>query len=321
MANIKDIAALAGVGVGTVSRVINDSGSVSDVVRAKINAAIKQLNYVPNSSAQSLRSGRAGIVGLFIPVLNNPFFCLLADRVEALLDSNGYKTLIVCSQSDKNKELQVLNLLGQNRVDGAIFVTHHNLGDIDEKLALVTIDRHLGDNFPCITSDNYQATMKAIEYLRRTGCKHIAYAGGRPVAPSEVELRRRAYLDCMRSIGQDPLILYEPFDHGEDDVFAERFFEKIGNKADAVICSGDTLAYAVYQSAVRRGLSVPADFRIVSYDGVLKNWVRFPNISAITQDVGKMAECAIRELIHKIEGRPYEKKVIVPAEFRIGDTT
>lgn len=321
MASIKDVAALAGVGVGTVSRVINGSVHTSEKVRQRVNDAIEQLNFHPNVSAQSLKSQKAGVVGLFIPVLNHPFFCAVADKLEAELYNNGYKTMVVCSQGRKEKELMVLSMLAQKRVDGAVFITHYDLGKIDESLPIVTIDRHFGDNVPCITSDNYESTRKAIELLMEKGCKKIAYFGGKPSVGSEVEKRYVAYNDVMNAHGMEVIGLFEEYEHGKDDEYAKKFMDLYGGKVDGVFCSSDVLTNALYAIAVERGIQVPQSLKIIAFDGIMRDWHISPQYTAVVQDLDEISRCVVKELINKIEGRPFKKVVVIPAKLVEGETT
>lgn len=321
MASIKDVAALAGVGVGTVSRVINGSEHTSEKVRRKVNDAIEQLNFHPNVSAQSLKSQKAGVVGLFIPVLNHPFFCSVAEKLETELYNNGYKTMIVCSQGRREKEQMVLSMLAQKRVDGAVFITHHDLGQIDESLPIVTIDRHFGFNVPCITSDNYDSTKKAVEFLIAKGCKKVAYFGGKPSVGSEVEKRFAAFKDVMAAHGMEELGLFEEYDHGKDYEYAQRFMDLYGDVVDGAFCSGDMLANSLYAMAVNRGISIPQKLKIVSFDGIMSRWRNSPQFTAVVQDLDGITHHVVEELLNKIEDRPFKKVVVIPAKFVEGETT
>ncbi len=321
MASIKDVATLAGVGVGTVSRVLNGSGYVSEESKSKVDAAVKQLNFRPNVSAQSLKSQRSKVVGLFVPVLNHPFFCALAEKIEHRLYENGYRTLIVCSQGRQEKELMVLSMLAQKRVDGAIFITHYNLSKVDEALPIVTMDRHFGKSVPCITSDNYASTWNAIEHLIERGCKEIAYVGGKPAVESEVSKRLDAYLDAVKAHGLTPHVLFEEFEHGKEYEYAEKFFTLYGDICDGVFCSGDILSNAVYHLAIRRKIAVPQQLKIVSYDGNMRDWKQSPNITSVVQDLDMIALHIVKELVNKIEHKEFRKYVVVPAKLIVGETT
>ncbi|NLM14123.1 MAG: LacI family transcriptional regulator, partial [Epulopiscium sp.] len=111
MASIKDVAKLAGVGVGTVSRVINNNKSVSDATREKVKWAIEQLDYVPNEVARNFKKQSSQLVGMMIPTIAHPYFSKLVFYVESELYKHGYKLLICNSETEKEKELQYIEML------------------------------------------------------------------------------------------------------------------------------------------------------------------------------------------------------------------
>ena len=120
MSSIKDVAHLAGVAVGTVSRVINNSGAVKPETRRKVKAAIKQLNYIPNEVARNFKMQKSKMVALLLPTIWHPFFSELAYYIEDELDQEGYK-LILCNSGGKpEKELYYLDMLQQNKVVGIV---------------------------------------------------------------------------------------------------------------------------------------------------------------------------------------------------------
>ena len=120
MASIRDVAQKAGVGVGTVSRVINGSGYVAEDTRKKIESAIRELEYTPNELARNLFKNRTGIIGVLVPDLDHPFFSAFARETEIALYKAGYKVMICNTIGSSNRELDYLNMLDRNMVDGII---------------------------------------------------------------------------------------------------------------------------------------------------------------------------------------------------------
>lgn len=319
MAGIKDVARAAGVGIGTVSRVLNSSGYVSEEARRKVQAAVQELNYSPNFRAQSLKRQHSGVVGLFVPTIHHPFFSKVAQELENMLDRSGYKMMLVCSQDSVEKEKSVIHLLAQNRMDGAIFITHHQHNDIMPSYPIVTLDRHLGKGIPCITSDNYESTYRAVELLAERGCRRIGYIGGKPSVHSEVEKRVAAYRDAMKKLGFAERCLYEEIRHGEEAVFAEKYFARFPD-ADGIFASGDVLAHCICREAQGRGIAVPQQLKVIAYDGIIGTWIQRPSITSIRQDIHKLSEAIVVELLKKIRGEPFEEKVVVPTLFVEGET-
>ena len=171
---IKDVAKCAGVGVGTVSRVLNGGESVNEEKCLRVQEAIKKLNFVPNRMAVRLRKNASGLLALLVPVINHPFFAKFAYFAEDEASKYGYSLLLVSSQHRISKEEEILGRIKRREVDGAIFVTHYEHKEESLKdCPIVSIDRQLGKEIPYVTSDNYEATKKAVEFLIEKGCKKI----------------------------------------------------------------------------------------------------------------------------------------------------
>lgn len=120
MAGIKDVAKRARVGVGTVSRMINNSGYVADETREKIEIAMKELNYTPNELARNLYHKRSGIIAVVVPSITSPFFSEFLNSVEAELYEAGYKMMVCNTVKAKNAEMEYLDMLNRHIVDGII---------------------------------------------------------------------------------------------------------------------------------------------------------------------------------------------------------
>ncbi len=320
MATIKEVAALAGVGTSTVSRYLNQSGYVSEAQKEKIRAAIRELNYRPNYSAKSLKAQQSNMVALFIPTIAHPFFCKIAYFVEDYLKQAGYRTIMISSQNDRQKETDALIMLENRQIDGAIFITHHDYSDIDVTLPIVTVDRHLADGIPCITSNNHQSAYSAVKYLASRGCRQIGFLGGQPRAESEVLQRYYAYLGAMAEMNMETSICFEDFRHGEEKQVAEKFMNTYP-RVDGVFVTSDVLANALFQCAFERGIRVPEDLKIISYDGILSDWISHPVFTCVRQDLDGMAKAVVEELLHRINGEPYKAKIYIPCTFVEGETT
>ena len=152
MAGIKDVAKRARVGVGTVSRMINNSGYVADETREKIEIAMKELNYTPNELARNLYHKRSGIIAVVVPSITSPFFSEFLNSVEAELYEAGYKMMVCNTVKAKNAEMEYLDMLNRHIVDGIITGVHTL--DVEEYLkihkTIVALDRYLGDHIPVV---------------------------------------------------------------------------------------------------------------------------------------------------------------------------
>ena len=182
---MKDVAALAKVGVGTVSRVLNNSGAVKESTRRKVEAAMKELNYIPNAYARGLKMNKTNTVALIIPTIWHPFFSEFAYYVESNLAEHKYKMLLCNSDVSSDKELEYIQMVQENKVDGIIGITYSDLDNfVSSHLPFVTIDRHFKEETVCVTSDNFHAGELAVEKLVEKGCHKLGYVGTHSRFPS-----------------------------------------------------------------------------------------------------------------------------------------
>ncbi len=317
---IKDVAKYAGVGVGTVSRVINNEKSVGEKTRKKVLDAMKALNYSRNNMAFRLRKNETRIIALLVPVINHPFFAKLAYYVEDEASRFGYSVLLVSSQQKVDKEAEIITKITHREVDGAVFVTHYMHEEDDlQKCPIVSIDRTFGKDIPYVTSDNYDATRSAVKYMIDRGAKRVGFIGSKPLVNSEVMERERAYLDVMTEYNMQPRIVNEVIQHGEEPVVVADFLEKYAD-VDGVFVSGYTLSQYFYEAATEQGKKIPDDLQIVSYDGIFKQW-GISNITSVEQPIEEMARQVVRLLIKKIHNEETCQRTVLKTKFVLGTTT
>ena len=320
MATIKDVAKFAGVGIGTVSRVINNEKAVGDKTRNKVLSAMKELNYSPNNMASKLRKNKTKIIALLVPVINHPFFAKLAYFIEDEADKYGYTVLLVSSQHRVEKEEEIISRIKRREVDGAVFVTHfkHN-EEMFKNCPIVSIDRTFGENVPYVTSDNYDATKKAVEYMIERGAKKIGFLGSKPLVDSEVKFREKAYVDVMNENNMPVRSVNEVILHGDEQATVKDFIEKYPD-VDGVFVSGYSLSQVLYKNVVDSGKKIPQELQIVSYDGEFTQWsVNY--VTCVEQPIEEMARSIVNLLIKKIRGEETQTRTVLKTRFVIGSTT
>lgn len=317
---IADVAKRAGVGVGTVSRVLNGGKSVNEKTKEAVLKAIEELNYSPNSMAKKLREQKNGVIALMIPLLYHPYFAKLADCVEREASQYGYSVMLVSTQQHVEKEDEMLERINRREVDGAIIVTHYEHSVEQTKgCPLVAIDRHLGEDVPFVTSDNYEATKKAVRYLFECGCKNVAYLGTKPIVDSEVLLREKAYRDALAAYGKPVKIINESRVHGDEKSIVDEFFDNIGD-TDGVFVSGCSTAGLLCGVAEERGIKIPEQLQVVAYDGSFKQWST-KQITCMEQPLDELSRSAVKLLIDKIHGKPTPLCTMHECSFIVGTTT
>ena len=175
MANIKDVASKAGVGIATVSRVINNSGYVKKETREKVERVIKEIEYIPNEIARSMTLQKNKIVAFILPNITHLFFGELSYYVEQELFEHGYKLMICNSSEQIAKEIVYLEMLKNNRVDAVILLTNNDVESlIDKNKPVVSFDRKFKD-VPFVASDNYRGGVMAAKKLLELRVKETEY--------------------------------------------------------------------------------------------------------------------------------------------------
>ena len=315
MASIKDVAKRAGVGIGTVSRVLNGEKGVKAETRENVLDAIRTLDYKRNSLAVSFRKNENKIAALLVPVIDHPFFSKLAYYIEDELDKNGYSLLISSSQNRQSKEYAMIEKLKKKDVDGIIFVTHYDYKDEElSKYPVVSIDRHF-DNVPFVTSDNFDSSVRACEWLVAAGCKKIAYLGGKTLVESEVMERERAYRETMKKHGLPEIVQCEVVIHGGEQPLVEALFAAHPD-LDGVFVSGDTMTNLIFRHCERCGIAIPQRLKVASYDGVqVKTGEMKDKIAYVEQPVEQLGRETARVLLKKIRGEEAPLKTVLPAKF------
>lgn len=177
---IKDVAKHAGVGIATVSRVINDSGYVSESSRKRIEDAIRELNFIPNERARNLSRKKTGIVGVIIPDFQTPFYATFIRQVEIELYHYGYKTMVCNTVKISDREKEYIDMLDRNMVDGIITCALSVENTVYQKIdkPIVSMDHDLGPKIPLIHSNHRKGGRLLAEYLVERGCKKVIQLGG-----------------------------------------------------------------------------------------------------------------------------------------------
>ena len=321
MATMKDVAALANVGVGTVSRVLNSSGSVKESTRRKVEAAMKELNYIPNAYARGLKMNKTNTVALIIPTIWHPFFSEFAYYVESNLAEHKYKMLLCNSDVSSDKELEYIQMVQENKVDGIIGITYSDLDNfVSSHLPFVTIDRHFKEETVCVTSDNFHAGQLAVEKLVEKGCHKLGYIGTHSRFPTETTKRRDGFKAKAEQMGM-PYAIYD----GEDPVIEfkqeiRNFFEE-NPDVDGVFAHTDFIALDILEILEEMKRKVPEEMQIIGCDGIKMESGRRQIVSTIRQPVDLMAKAAVEKIIQVIDGEPVKTKITLPVHYLEGSTT
>ena len=180
MATLKDVAKASGLTVGTVSRVLNNRGYISDKTREKVYQVMKDLNYQPNETARALSKQKSNTIGIILPNIEHPYFAKVLSRLEREAAKHGYRIMLFVSRYKEEREEQCIEMCKSGRVAGVIvcsgsFETEKFKG-LD--FPLITLERSMDEGTSGIECDNYQGGVMATELLIQKGCRKLMYIGG-----------------------------------------------------------------------------------------------------------------------------------------------
>lgn len=318
---MKDVAREAGVSLGTVSKVINGI-PVGESYRRKVEKAAKKLGYQVNHYARGLKTNKSHCIAFIAPSTTNPFFAALAQEICKALNQRGYRVMLFITDFDPKAEQSCIQMIRQNKLDGAIGLTYNLDLIVSEDIPFVTIDRHFSSTVPRVSSDNFGGGRLAAEKLTELGCKHLAFiCVGSPVS-SEVDKRG----DGFESYCRDKGIRYETLRLTDNDALegAERFLKEHMEDGmlsfDGIFCNTDQLTWEAQKILTRLGLRIPEDVQLIGFDGIRKFGVKDLYCSTIVQPMGKIAETCV-DIVLSPSRCNLPALVCLPVRYVSGGTT
>ena len=325
MASIKDVANKAGVGVGTVSRYLNETGYVSDEAREKITKAISELNYTPNELARNLFKKRTGIVAILIPDLSHPFFCEFTKYCEIELYKHHYKTMVCNTIQESDREKDYIDMLNRHIVDGIITGVHSL--DMKEYLNLqhpiLALDRYIGDSIPIVGSNHQKGGMMAAQTFLQKGCRHVVQVRTSMKVPTPAHDRHTALHNYLSLNGVQVDTVELAWNHFDFPYFAETAARILDQYPDMDGMFGsDFAAIAVLREAMSRGYQIPRDIKIIAYDGTYITDTVYPSLTVIAQPIEQLAKCSVESILQMIAGQPLsQNRLIFDVSLKPGQTT
>lgn len=329
---ISDIARLANVSKATVSAVLNDRPGISQETRNRVMEIVKSLNYRPSHVARSLSKRTTRSIGLVIKEIDNPFYAKVMKGVFEACSNLGYTVLLGSSELSPTKELQIIETLTVQRVDG-LLISPLQGDDVD----FTYISELLRENYPLVMLgavknyptnvveiDNVEAASKAVEYLIEQGHEDIAYFSG-PYYSAHSEDRgdgyKRALINCHLPIHPNRIIPAGSYiENGYQK--GKELFSNSKSHPSAVLCYNDLVAIGVINAIFELGLQVPEDVSVIGFDDIdFCESFRVPltTVHIPTDRIGATAAELVIEQIGQRE-KPLNRKVILDGELVIRDS-
>jgi LacI family transcriptional regulator len=308
-ASVVDVAARAGVSLGTVSNVLNRPERVSPATRERVLRAIDELGFVRNEAARQLRAGRSRTIGLVVLDVGNPFFTDLAAGVETTAAKAGLSVVLCNSADDVTREAHYLSLLQEQRAYGVLITPVGNKTPAIDQLRrrgtpVVLVDRGSGRGQCSVSVDDQVGGELAVGHLIAQGHRRIAFVGGplsinqvaERLAGSRAALQVAGISDSAMTVIETPGLNVAAGRHTGEQIAAM----PARRRPTAVFCANDLLALGVLQEMTRRRLSVPGDLAIVGYDDIDFAAAAAVALTSVRQPRSQLGQAAMDLLVEEV---------------------
>jgi DNA-binding LacI/PurR family transcriptional regulator len=329
--DIRTIARLANVSIATVSRTINRVTTVNPKMAKRVWDVIERLDFVPNTQARALVSGRSKIFGLIVSEITNPFFPELIQGFEDIAVENGYEIMVSSTNHDPKRMSHCIRRMLERKVEGVAIMTFGIEEPLLDQLAkrkvpLVFID--VGPDRPGISVlkvDYHHGIRQAVQHLAALGHRHIAFVSG-PMRLHSAQSRLAAFSKSMQECGitPEPTRIVEGDHTLEGGVAAMEKLLAQEDMATAVICSNDMTAIGVLHKLYRTGLCVPDDISVIGFDDIHIAEVMMPPLTTIQMsrfEIAKAAFGALRGQVESPEQSHGKREFKIPTDLIVREST
>jgi len=325
--SIQAVAARAGVSVATVSRAFNFPDKVTPATRDLVERVARELNYLPNASARTLRTQRSRVLGVVLPTLLNPTFAECLQGIARAAVAGGYAIIPVTTGYRLDEEERAVHLLLAGNVDGLILVVSNpSTSATLPRLRATGVPYVLAYNrhpdHPCVSVDSEGAVADAVARLVLLGHRRIAMVSGTLAASDRAQQRYRGYLRGMADAGLDaPPLVEVPFVETAVDAISRQLQSR--HRPTALVCSNDLLAIRSIRAAHLSGLPVPDELSVVGFDGIALGEDLTPTLTTIAQPNSDIGRHSVELLMQAMAGGAVlqaDASLLLPHAFRDGES-
>lgn len=312
MATIKDVARLAGVGLGTASRVVSGKGSVSQATLEKVRQAIEQLDFRPSHAARSLLSGSSQMIGVYIPVLKGTFYTPILQLIDTELRNAGLHMVVafgVGTGNPRQQAIEGIEFLMERGCDGLIAMTNHlldkDIASLGPKQSRLVVLNHRFDSIPdqCFTADHTEGGILAARTLLDQGHRDIAVIAGPATLPDNVD-RISGFMAELGRNGVDTgsMWIAESDFSPEGGWASAEELVKSGHKFSALFCANDEMAVGALSYLHEVGVSVPHDVSVLGYDDTPSTEFSAPRLTSVHVPWRAVALSGLNALLNRCYG-------------------
>lgn len=328
---ITDVAQLAGVSKGTVSRVLNSNPKVSQRARSAVEEAIAQTGYRTNAHARSLATGRTNAVALLIAAAHEQLFTdptfaeMIAGVQEGLVDTD--LNLVILMGGHEAEDRRTVSYIEAGHVDGLLHLNPYLSDPMIEGLADTALPLVLCGPRPplplplnqwMVTIDDVGGVRLALDHLADRGARTIAAISGNPRGVS-AQIRHETYRDWLGDLYDPQLVESGDYGYESGRLAMQRLLQR-RPEIDAVFCASDRMAAGALQAASRLGRRVPADLMVIGFDDHQLSTQTDPPLTTVRQPIRQVGRTAVAALLTALAGdRPHD--TIFPTELVIRGST
>ncbi len=320
---IKDIAKESGYAVGTVSRVLNNHPDVSEQARRRILAVVEKNGYIQNTNAKNLKQMVNRSILVLVKGTRNELFAALVEKLQGLLNNSPYTLLADYFDEDTDEVLRAIALCAEKKPQGILFLGgnadnfRQSFGRIALPAVLVTSPAE-GLEFPnlsSVTTDDFEASVQAVQVLLAHGHRHIAIIGGRP---SFSDVSGERFAGGRAAFAQSGLPAENLVEYGEARFCYEEGYQAMQHvlaehpEITAAYAIADVVAIGAMRAARDAGRTVGKDLSIIGFDGLALGEYLTPRLATIGQSVERLAQEATATLLDAIETGAPARRVTVP---------
>ncbi len=331
---LKDIARETGVHVSTVSRALDpvERKTITEEVAKKIQAAAESLGYRPNRIAAGLRTNRTMTVGVMIPDITNVIFPPILRGIESVLEPLGYASIIVNTDSERDREIRLLDVLRDRGVDGiihaAVLRSDPSIASAaQDGLPVVTLNRKVEDSdIPYVINDEDAGICQMLRHLRELGHARIAHiAGPQDLSTGQLRLAafRRAAEDLDTEVDENLIVVATRFDEQEGGRCLTELLAS-GKTFTAVLCANDRLALGAIEVLRERGIDCPRQVSVTGFNDMPFLDLIRPKLTTVRIQQHGAGRAAAEILLRLLNGETADDvdiETILPVELVIREST
>jgi len=327
---MKDISRELGISITTISFIINNKAEkkVSKKVIKRVEDYIEKVGYKPNSSAQSLRTGKSKTIVFMAEDISDPFFSAIAKQMEEIAFDNGYKIIYCSTENKKERALELLELFKDRQVDAFIITPPEDFEEDLKKLiytehqTVMVFDRYY-DTFEhnYVVLENFKGAQQATEEIFRSGKRNIAFIGiDSQLSP--LYQRLAGYKHAIEELETKEHVLLLKFDKIKSKEGMEQIKKLLDDnpEIDGILFATNSLAISGLRVIKTTTLNIPEDLGIISFDDRDVFELYFPPISVVAQPVSELANELIKGTLKVLKSKSKEKgyfqKVLPPTLIR-----